>query len=143
MRIRQATIKDLQALVELDCMTSSCRDRRSWLRRSIRNRATYVLIEDIKIVAYGVLNTFFQRPFIEMLCVSKSMRRMGYGEQLLRTFEEQIQRSVEIWTSTNRSNRPMRMLLKKRGFRMVGRVTGLDRGDAELFYCKKLRPNAQ
>ncbi len=139
MRIRRATLKDFQELIELDCLAHVNRQRRIWLREAITRRATYVLTDSINIVAYGVLSTFFHRPFIEMLYVSESRRREGYGERLLKAFEGLNQRCAAIWTSTNRSNHPMRRLLKKRGFRMVGRVTGLDRGDAELVFRKKLR----
>jgi GNAT superfamily N-acetyltransferase len=75
-----------------------------------------------------------------MLYVAEGERQKGYGDSLLAELEARGLRHGEIWTSTSRSHKPMRTLRKKRGFVLTGRVSRLDRGDAELFYCKK-RPN--
>jgi GNAT superfamily N-acetyltransferase len=72
-----------------------------------------------------------------MLFVAEGARRQGLGEHLLAGLEDRGLGLGEVWTSTNRSNRAMRMLLKKRGFRQSGRVTGLDEGDPEIFYVKR------
>jgi GNAT superfamily N-acetyltransferase len=100
-------------------------------------------VDSNRLVAYGVLTrSFFRRPFIEMLQVAEAERRKGYGNRLLAELETKGLRHGEIWTSTNRSNKAMRSLLRKRGFVLTGRVSRLDRGDVELFYCKK-QPNPE
>lgn len=90
------------------------------------------------VTAYGVMaRSFFQRWFVEMLVVAEAQRRRGHGAALLAALEARAWRDGELWTSTNRSNRPMRALLRSRGYVPRGRVTGLDAGDAELFFMKK------
>lgn len=138
MRIRRAVLKDYRRLIALDQLTRSSRIRALWLRNAINAKSVYLLTNRERLIAYVVLATFLQRPFVEMLYVSEAERRKGYGELLLDIMESRSLRRGEIWTSTNRSNHPMRTLLRKHEFRLVGRVTGLDRGDAELFYRKIL-----
>jgi len=100
-------------------------------------RVAYVLVDLGHMVAYGILTRgFFQRPFVEMLNVAEDERRKGYGASLLAALEARGLRYGELWTSTNRSNKPMRRLLKKRGFVLAGCISGLDVGDPELFYRK-------
>jgi len=141
MHIRRATVKDYRELIAVDRLARSSRDRKLSLRRAIAEQAAYVLVQRDCLLAYAILRrSFFHRPFVEMLYVAETERRKGYGELLLARLEAKGLQHAEIWTSTNRSNKPMRRLLKKRGFMFTGRVCRLDKGDAELFYCKK-RPN--
>ena len=140
MRIRKATLRDYSKLVTLDWPARSSRDRNRRLRRAISEGDAYVVADHDRLVAYGVLTrSFFQRPFIETLQVAQKERRKGYGSRLLARMEAGGLRHGEVWASTNRSNSAMRALLKKRGFILTGRVSRLDRGDVELFYCKKSR----
>jgi GNAT superfamily N-acetyltransferase len=140
MHIQLATLKDYPRLVALDRLARSNPNRRRWLRRAVRERVAYVLVDLGRIVAYGILTrSFFQRPFVEMLYVAEDERRKGYGESLLAALEDRGLRHGDLWTSTNRSNKPMRRLLKKRGFALAGRISGLDAGDPELFYHKTKR----
>jgi GNAT superfamily N-acetyltransferase len=138
MQIRRGTIKDLPGLLAVDQIACTNAGRRRWLRAAILNRCVYVLTREGLIAGYGVLTkSFFQRPFIEMLLVAEEERRKGCGDALLARLESVASRAGEVWTSTNRSNKPMRRLLRKRGFVFCGRVSGLDAGDPELFYVKK------
>lgn len=112
--------------------------RKRWLRGAIISRSVYVLMDRRRPIAYGVLNrNFFQRWFIEMLYVVPESRRQGRGVELLGYLEAQTRGASEVWTSANRSNRPMRRLLTKRGFVLSGRVSGLDEGDPELIFVKR------
>ena len=138
MRIRRGILKDLPALLAVDELARADDKRKRWLRDAIKQRSVYVLCERHVPVAYGVLTrNFFHRSFIEMLYVAKDERRKGYGAALLAGLETAGMRAGEVWTSTNQSNRPMRQLLKKQGFAMRGKVTGLDEGDPEVFYQKR------
>lgn len=76
---------------------------------------------------------FFEKPFVSLLIVEPGARRHGLGFSLL-SFSSQGLR--EVWTSTNRSNAPMRAMLEKSGWRYCGEVDGLDAGDPELFFNK-------
>lgn len=74
---------------------------------------------------------FFEKPFISLLIVDPRARRCGLGFSLLSFNSQGMQ---EVWTSTNRSNAPMRALLEKSGWRFCGELDGLDTGDPERFY---------
>ncbi len=140
MTIRRAKLTDFRQLARLDHVARLDKERKAWLRQAIRERSAWVLEVGRAINAYGILRrNFFHRPFIEMLYVTAGERRRGYGERLLAHLEATGLRHGEVWASTNQSNRAMRQLLKKRGFRQSGRVTGLDKGDPEIFYVKLAR----
>jgi hypothetical protein len=66
------------------------------------------------------------------------LRRKGVGTGLLH-FVERACTTVTIFVSTNLSNLPMQGLLTKSGYQLAGVVEGLDEGDPELFYRKRLR----
>jgi ribosomal protein S18 acetylase RimI-like enzyme len=138
-RLRRAKAGDLAALLAIDEWPRVDAARRRWLREMIRTRGVYLLSQRGRPLAYGVLRRSFLggRHFVEQLWVARNARRQGWGGALLAHFETLAMRSGEVWTSTNRSNKRMQRLLKKRGFVLRGRVSGLDAGDAELFYVKK------
>jgi hypothetical protein len=54
---------------------------------------------------------------------------------------ETISPTPLLWTSTNESNAPMRALLAAHGYIPSGAVEGLDEGDPELFFRKRVRPD--
>ena len=138
MLFRRAKAAELPLLLAIDGVAHRDPSHRAWLRRALAERAAWVLVQTRRVVAYGVLRrSFFDRWFIESLYVVTDRRRTGCGSRLLALFEEKAAGSDEIWTSTNRSNRPMQRLLRKRGFVQRGRVTGLDRGDPEVFFVKR------
>ena len=138
MSIRRATTADLPLLLAIDGGVQRDPTHPAWLRRALAERSAWVLVRKRCIVAYGVLRrSFFDRWFIESLYVDADLRCTGCGSQLFAFFEGKTQASGEVWTSTNRSNRPIQQLLRKRGFVQRGRVTALDPGDPELFYVKR------
>lgn len=139
MKIRRAKLTDFRRIVSIDPLARASKSRQLWLSESIRARTVWVLAAGTVVKAYAILTrSFFQRPFIEQLYVAKEERRRGHGECLLAHLEKACKRHGEAWTSTNRSNQPMRQLLKKRGFLRQGLVDGLDKGDPEVFYSKRL-----
>ncbi|MEZ5412778.1 MAG: GNAT family N-acetyltransferase [Opitutaceae bacterium] len=139
MRIRRATMKDLSALLAMDTILDADADRCRGLRQAIKARTVHVLTERNRVVAYGAMaQNFFGRFFVEMLFVAKNERRRGMGSALMGLFEKMSLHSGEVWTSTNQSNRRMQRLLKGRGYVLRGKVVGLDEGDPELIYQKKI-----
>jgi GNAT superfamily N-acetyltransferase len=138
MTLGRAKLGDHRELIAFDEVAQSDKQRGDWLKQAIRERSVWVLAVGLKIKAYGILReNFFHRPFIEMLYVARAERRKGYGASLLASLEANGLRHGEVWTSTNQSNQAMRKLLKERGFHQTGRVTGLDKGDPEVFYVKR------
>lgn len=76
---------------------------------------------------------FFERPFVSLLIVDMHFRRCGLGSRLLSFSGDGLH---DVWTSTNRSNAPMRSVLAKTGWQFCGEVVGLAPGDPELFFTK-------
>jgi ribosomal protein S18 acetylase RimI-like enzyme len=138
MIIRRAKAAELPLLLAIDGGVKRDPTHPAWLRRALAERSAWVLVRKQSVVAYGVLRrSFFDRWFVESLYVSADCRRTGCGSRMLEFFEARVSTFGELWTSTNQSNRAMQQLLKKRGYVRYGRVTGLDRGDPELIYCKR------
>lgn len=86
-------------------------------------------------LGYSVLEyTFFEQGFIAMVAVAPTARRQGVGVRLLQAAEAACI-SPKLFTSTNVSNHPMQLLLRRVGWSPVSLLHGrLDDGDPELFY---------
>ncbi|QEU89803.1 GNAT family N-acetyltransferase [Streptomyces kanamyceticus] len=139
--IRHADASDWHVLVGADSIAASGDDAR---RASIRRwceQGSVLLAEDASgPLGYIVLEyTFFEQGFITMMMVAPSARRRGVGARLLKATEAACT-STKLFTSTNVSNHPMQLLLRRVGWSPVGLLHGLDEGDPELFY---LCPGAQ
>jgi len=87
-----------------------------------------------------VSRQFFDRPFVDTLVVGQAHRRRGVAQALMSRCET-AHDDDRLFTSTNRSNRPMRALLAKTGWRGSGVIHNLDPDDPELVFVK-FRPPA-
>ena len=85
----------------------------------------------IEAVAAGGLD------FLELRAVRPDKRRQGIATALIRAVEARSS-SSKLFTSTNRSNTPMRKLCDRLGFQPSGVVENLDNDDPELVYYKRL-----
>ena len=81
---------------------------------------------------------FFGETFVQLLYVAPAHRRSGTGRLLLDTLVRAA--AGKVFTSTNRSNAPMRRLLAEAGWTECGELVGLDDDDPELFFQAGLRP---
>jgi ribosomal protein S18 acetylase RimI-like enzyme len=134
--IRKTTLEDVGAISEGDSEFASG-GREEFVRRAIQREGAYVLEQDGKIIGIGVLEyTFFEHGFISLLYVSPSARRTGAGESLLRYFVS-VSQTPKLFSSTNRSNRPMQALFAKVGFEPSGIIHNLDPDDPEIVYYKR------
>ncbi len=82
---------------------------------------------------------FFGRDFIELLMVDPALRRSGIGRALLLALLRQALSAggtLQVFTSTNTSNHPMRSLLQAEDWSFSGELAGLDEGDPELLFYK-------
>ena len=80
---------------------------------------------------------FFDQGWIELIIIDEKYRGQGIGVQTLNLLHKQC-KAEKIFTSTNTSNARMQRALDKAGFSFAGRIDGLDDGDPELFYYKKV-----
>ena len=83
------------------------------------------------------MSVFFEHDFLELLFVRPANRRQGVATALVQAVEAGAA-TPKLFTSTNQSNVPMQRLCERLGFEQVGVVEGLDEGDPELFYLKRL-----
>ncbi|REJ85773.1 MAG: GNAT family N-acetyltransferase [Acidobacteria bacterium] len=138
MEIRGATEADLAALYGVGGSAAAEGGHRQQIREWVEAGRTVVALVDGAVVGYAVLEyTFFSNGFISMLMVDRASRRSGVAAALVAHLEE-ICETDKLFTSTNRSNRPMQALMAKMGYEPSGTVYNLDEGDPELFFFKRL-----
>jgi len=92
---------------------------------------------DGELVGYAAQRGFFGYDFLELLAVRPDKRRKGIATALIRAVEARSS-SGKLFTSTNRSNTPMRRLCLRLGFHPSGLVENLDDDDPELVYYKRV-----
>lgn len=138
--IRLAESQDFEAILECNTTSSIQSNQRiEQISTGIENGQCLVWEKNGLVGGFVIWieNGFFHSDFIDLLVVSTSMRRLGIGQQLLRSAVHGS-KNQRVWTSTNNSNIPMRELLSKEDWKQSGALTGLDPGDDELvFYYNK------
>ncbi len=131
---RRATEQaEINRAMAIDAMVIGSKERSEYIGSVAARGGLSVAAHQNEIRAFCCLDHhyFFEKPFISLLIVDPGARRWGLGFSLL-SFNSQGW--AEVWTSTNRSNAPMRALLEKSGWRYCGELDGLDAGDPELFF---------
>jgi N-acetylglutamate synthase-like GNAT family acetyltransferase len=136
MNFRRAKKSDVSVIAAFDWFADAELKK---LEGSIADGRCFVVASSGKLVGCGTLSyNFFDRGFVDLLYVTTTDRRKGLGAGLLCCIESACATPI-IFTSTNLSNLPMQGLLSKSGYQLSGVVEGLDEGDPELFYRKRLR----
>ena len=134
--IRLAHKTDMHEISAFDQVAQQDQARVVFISEAIGARNCYVSQLDSKIIGYGMLEySFYSYGFIAMLYVHPNFRRQGIGESLMLHMEREC-KTEKLFTSTNQSNKPMQVLLKKLGFQPSGIIENLDPGDPELIYFK-------
>jgi ribosomal protein S18 acetylase RimI-like enzyme len=138
--VRGARSGDVEGIEAADPRASVDADRRRFIRDAVTAGTVFVAVRGgDRLVGYAVLeHTFFGHGFVSMLVVDPDHRRAGVGAALMRHAEASC-RSARLFTSTNRSNRPMQGLLEGLGYVRSGIVEDLDPGDPELVYSRAVR----
>lgn len=137
---RPATNDDSEAIASVDVAAGADEDRRTLISNGIAHQGCWIAGRDDLALGYLVLSRrhFFGRDFVSLLAVQADARRQGLASALVETAETSAT-TRQLFTSTNRSNRPMRALLEKRGYAEAGVIDHLDPGDPELVFVKYLR----
>ncbi|MDH1987964.1 GNAT family N-acetyltransferase, partial [Pseudomonas sp. GD03689] len=134
MPIRLAGPQDLTALIAIDSVAHREPYRAEQIADWLGQYRCLVAEVQGSVAAYAVMHQhFFGCAFIEMLMVGQGHRRSGLGAALLARIQADCT-GQKLFTSTNRSNGPMRRLLERRGFVESGVVEHLDEGDPEQVY---------
>jgi ribosomal protein S18 acetylase RimI-like enzyme len=141
MRIRKAKQEDIKSVAAFDKAVLHEKQKKTFLKNSINDGNCYTYVNKGEVVGYAVLEyTFFNCGFISMLYIKEEYRRRGIGIRLIEHLENKC-KTKKLFTSTNKSNKPMQKLLNKMNYQKSGIVHNLDPGDPELFYFKKVKCN--
>ncbi|MEL6296680.1 MAG: GNAT family protein [Pseudomonadota bacterium] len=134
MEIRTARAPgDIAKAVAIDKAHIGTNERSDYITSVAERGGLSIVVTEGGVQAFSCLDHgyFFGKPFISLLIVAPVASRQGFGTELLLHSSDTF---PEVWTSTNRSNEPMRRLLSKAGWRYCGEVSGLDEGDPEHFF---------
>jgi ribosomal protein S18 acetylase RimI-like enzyme len=138
MKIKLASRHNARERAAIRDMTGDDPARAEFLQDCREQDCLYVMTSGTQVAALGTLNYIvFNCGFIPLVVVAESHRRRGFGGQMIRHLESLCVKA-KLFTSTSASNRAMRALLQKLGYREAGTIRGLDGNDPEVFYCKVL-----
>jgi GNAT superfamily N-acetyltransferase len=123
-------------VIALDPLARGDLRRQRMLRARVQTGECWIADEGPDVLGYAVRGEFFGFDCLELLFVAERARRRGVGSALISWVEED-RRTGRVFTSTNRSNMPMRALVANRGYAASGVIYNLDPGDPEVVYVKR------
>ncbi len=136
--MRLAEDQDIEALIELDPLSHTDAKRIPFIKHAVQSGTCYLIEADRQLVGYGVLDhSFYQYGFVAMLYLHPNFRRNRLASRIMEFFEG-LCATDKLFTSTNKSNQPAQKLFESLGYRQSGVIEGLDEGDPELIYMKRL-----
>jgi ribosomal protein S18 acetylase RimI-like enzyme len=136
--IMPAVLEDIEKIAGFDQLACSDTSHLDFINRIVNAGQCYVVEHEKLIVGYSSLEySFYGYGFVSMLYINPAYRRQGLGTQIM-IYLESMCKTEKLFTSTNRSNKPMQALLESLGFVPSGILENLDEGDPELVYYKKL-----
>ena len=140
--LRKATIKDKAVVIDFDYNLDKVEHielkRAEKITKAIVNQECWIILADNSAIGFVLFDyRFFDQGWIELLIIAEKYRGKGIGGQVLNLIGKQCN-TQKIFTSTNSSNSRMQKALSKAGFSFAGKIIGLDEGDPELFYYKKI-----
>ena len=140
--LRLAAKKDESLVVSIDYALD--KDEHIKLKReekiikAILDKECFIIEADSEIVGFILFDyRFFAQGWIELIIIGEKYRGKGIGGQVFDLICKQCE-ADKVFTSTNSSNTRMQKALTKSGFTFAGKLDGLDDGDPEFFYYKKI-----
>lgn len=138
MNIRQATIADIESIIEFDHVAQVDEARRSYIAGAVEAESVWVFVMHKQVAGFVIIEyTFFGYGFVALLYTHTDYRRQGIGTALMQHVES-ICKTEKLFTSTNESNRAMHLLLAQIEFVPSGIINNLDEGDPEIIYYKPI-----
>jgi GNAT superfamily N-acetyltransferase len=134
--LRRATMDDVRELTGMERRSDQgAAERTSVIQDFVASEVCWIYSWKTKLDAYFIVlpQLFFGRDFLALLVVAPSLRRKGVGTRVLRSLLE-LEGTTQVFTSTNRSNVPMRRLLNKEQWRISGELDGLNDRDPEIVF---------
>ena len=141
-RIRKATINDKPIVVDFDYKLDKDEhnklNREEKITKAISNQECFIILADKLEVGFVIFDyRFFDQGWIELIIIDEEYRGKGISGKVFDLICEQC-KTNKVFTSTNSSNTRMQSALAKANFSLAGEINGLDDGDPELFYYKRL-----
>jgi RimJ/RimL family protein N-acetyltransferase len=140
--LRKATILEKSIAVDIDYQLDKIEHvelrREEKITKAILNDECFFILENNQIVGFVIFDyRFFDQGWIELIIIKEEYRGKGIGAKAFDLICAKC-KSDKVFTSTNHSNNRMQRALEKAEFSFAGEIKGLDEGDPELFYFKKL-----
>ena len=140
--LRKATIEDRALVVDFDYSLDAVEHielkREEKITIAILGEECFIILADSRAVGFAIFDyRFFDLGWIELIILDEKYRGKGIGGQAIDLICKQC-KTNKVFTSTNSSNIQMQKALSKVGFSFAGEIIGLDDGDPELFYYKKI-----
>lgn len=141
--LRMATKKDTSLVVAFDYALDKVehieQKREEKITKAISDKECFIVLADNREVGFIIFDyRFFDQGWIELIIIEEKYRGKGIGGQAIDLVCKQS-KTNKVFTSTNSSNIQMQKALTKVGFTFAGKIDGLDDGDPELFYYKKIK----
>lgn len=93
---------------------------------------------DDALVGFALFDRFLHgHGFLRVIADHPGHRRQGVGTALVSALEAECP-TDRLFTATEESNEAMQRLCEALGFVRSGRIEGLEEGEIELIYCKRL-----
>ena len=139
MWLRLAIDTDFEGIARMDAAAGDDAYRRALIVQGIAQDGCWIAGREDVPEGYIVLSRghFFGRDFVSLVIVDAGARRLGLASALFQAAEASAT-TRQLFTSTNRSNSPMRALLDRRGYQEAGVITHLDEGDPEIVFVTYL-----
>ena len=142
--LRQATEDDKPLAIALDYALDKNQHiglkRKEQITKAISDNECFIILEGSEPVGFVLFDyRFFSQGWVELLIIDEKHRGKGIVGNVFNLLSQQC-KTEKIFTSTNNSNLPMQKALTKAGFTFSGKLNGLDEGDPELFYYKRVKP---
>ncbi len=140
--LKKATINDKALVVDFDYRLDKVEHvelkREEKIKKAILNEECFMILADKRAVGFVIFDyRFFDLGWIELIVIEEKYRGKGIGVQAIDLICTQC-KTDKVFTSTNSSNMQMQKALSKAGFSFAGKINGLDDGDPELFYYRKI-----
>ena len=140
--LRKATIEDKALVVDFDYSLDAVEHielkREEKITKAILGEECFIILADNRAVGFAIFDyRFFDLGWIELIILDEKYRGKGIDGQAIDLICKQC-KTNKVFTSTNSSNIQMQKALSKVGFSFAGEIIGLDDGDPELFYYKKI-----
>lgn len=140
--LRKATNRDKAIVVDFDYSLDKDEhiklNREEKITKAISNDECFIILADKQEVGFVIFDyRFFDQGWIELIIIDEEYRGKGIGGKVFDLIGEQC-KTNKVFTSTNCSNTRMQRALTKADFVFAGELNGLDDGDPELFFYKRL-----